>query len=316
MFAPAVIVVLGAGGMTGQALRRRFPDAAHFVSRADVDLRDCRATTAVLKALHATHVINLAAVVGGIEFNMTNQVATLEDNLLLACSVVRAAHDAGVQTMVSVLSTCIFPVKHERAFDETAVFDGAPHETNAGYAYAKRALLSLCQAYGAEHGRQYVCLVPPNLYGPHDKFDGRAHVVGALIRKFYEAEQGSHKLVRVYGSGAAFRQFMYADDLADLLMWAVQGGYTNTARPLIVADDGETSIAVLVATLQPCFSDDICVEWDATKPDGQLHKFAMNTAMRRLLPSYKFTPLKEGLAQTVTWYRSERERQAECFHAK
>ena len=148
--------------MTGKALQRVLSsnkdgeasasdDVVYvFPTHEEVDLRDGDATTRYLKRVKATAIINLAAVVGGIQFNIQQKVSTLEDNLRLATSVVRAAHEAGVQRMVSVLSTCIFPVKHEVSFDEGVLEDGAPHETNAGYAHAKRMLFALCKAYGEE----------------------------------------------------------------------------------------------------------------------------------------------------------------------
>ncbi len=306
-----IVVVFGGSGMTGKALKRLCTGAQYlFPTHEEVDLRDSDATTRYLKRVHATGIINAAAVVGGIEFNMCQHVATLEDNLRLATSVVRAAHEANVQTMVSVLSTCIFPVRHQDRFDESMIDDGAPCELNAGYAHAKRMLFALCKAYNAEHGRTYVCLTPPNMYGPHDKFDHRAHVVGALIRKFYEAETSTAaREVVVFGSGLAFRQFLYCDDMARLLVWALNE-YTDVTVPLLVmSDDAEVSIADLVATIARHFSPDITVRWDTTKPDGQLRKRGMNLRMRRVLPTWQFTGLNEGIERTVAWYRENRMKQ-------
>lgn len=310
----STIAVLGASGMTGQALRRlsaSFSDDVSsrwvFCTRQDVDLRKESALTHWLTTHGVSHVINVAAVVGGITFNIDHPLSTLDDNVRLATSVLGACHAAGVQHVVSILSTCIFPVKHQAAFSENHVFDGAPHPTNGPYAYAKRLLLSLSQAYASQHGRRYVCVVPPNLYGPHDKFDeARAHVVGALIRKFASAEAAvtpDGKTVSVYGTGAARRQFMFCDDLAALLVWALHN-YTDTDEPLIVADDGDVSIKELVGVIASNFSDDVVIEWDATKPDGQLRKQALNLKMRRLLPAWTATSLADGIAKTVAWYKA------------
>lgn len=312
-----VVVVLGGHGMTGQAMQRLAQTSSLagtwlFPTRSELDVRECAAVQAYLCTHAATHVINLAAVVGGIEFNMLQRVATLEDNLRIAVSVVRAAHEAGVQHMVSVLSTCIFPVRHQDCFDETMLHDGAPCEYNAGYAHAKRMLFEVSKAYSLEHGRRYVCLTPPNLYGPHDKFDdGRAHVMGALIRKFREAERhppGSpRRSVVVLGSGAPQRQFMHCDDLARLLVWALTEPRMDPASPLIVAaDDAEVSISALVSLLARHFAADIEVRYDRTKPDGQQRKRGCNARMHSLLPSsFSFTPLSDGVAETVAWYRSQ-----------
>lgn len=306
-----VVGVLGANGMTGQALKRlslKCEDSDTtwlFCTRKDVDLRNEVALTKWLADHHVTHVINVAAVVGGITFNMENPLSTLDNNLRLATSILASCHACDIQTVVSVLSTCIFPVKHETEFDESHIFDGEPHTSNRGYAHAKRMLLSLSQAYAASHGRTYVCLVPPNLYGPFDKFDQeRAHVVGDLIRKFHEADcnvKGAG-VVSVFGTGKCRRQFMFCDDFAELLVWALFN-YTDSEVPLIVAQDGDITIQELVTAIGANFSPDIRVEWDTSKPEGQLQKKAINSRMRKFLPDYSMVPLEEGIRQTVEWYR-------------
>ena len=310
----ADVVILG-GGMLSEALARHYgPRRARVITRADVDLRCPDATTRLLKSLHPRPraVINVAAVVGGITFNMAHPVATLEDNLLLATSVLRACHEANVPKVVSVLSTCIFPTRHEAAFDEGAVHDGPPHDTNAGYAYAKRALLALSQAYCAQYDREYVCVTPCNLFGPGDKFDAdRAHVVGALVRRFVEAANtpvtAPLPVVSVYGTGAPLRQFLYADDAARLVAWAVDNWHDG-GTPLILAPDDEVSIKTLAETIGDVVRETlgvaVAIEWDATKPDGQLRKRALNTLLRTHLPPsvFEFTPLKTAIANTVQWY--------------
>jgi CDP-6-deoxy-D-xylo-4-hexulose-3-dehydrase len=298
--------------MTGQALQRFAlgDDPAKrdwfFCTRKEVDLAKEEALYEWLAEHKVTQVINVAAVVGGITFNMSHPLSTLDQNLRLATSVLGACHRAGIQDVVSILSTCIFPVRHQKAFVESDIFDGEPHHTNGPYAHAKRMLLALSRAYANQHGRNYVCVVPPNLYGPHDKFDEeRAHVVGALVRKFAFAEQAAEpggRTVSIYGSGVARRQFMFCDDLAGLLVWALES-YKDAAEPLILADDGDLAIKDLVATIASNFAEDIRLDWDTTKPDGQLQKKALNLKMRRFLPGWKATPIEEGIRRTVAWYR-------------
>jgi GDPmannose 4,6-dehydratase len=326
----ADIVILG-GGMLSAALVWHYggPQHVRVVTRLDVDLRCADATTRLLKGMipQPRAVINVAAVVGGITFNMANPVATLEDNLLLATSVLRACHEADVPKVVSVLSTCIFPTRHEAAFDEGAVHDGPPHDTNAGYAYAKRALLALSQAYSAQYGREYVCVTPCNLFGSGDKFDeARAHVVGALVRRFVEAAEVAQAdksagtvgatdttppTVAVYGTGAPLRQFLFADDAARLIAWAVDNWH-DAATALILAPDDEVSIKDLAETIRDAVREQcavhVAIAWDATKPDGQMRKRALNTRLRSHLPpaAFTFTPLRTAIAETVQWYRASR----------
>ena len=313
--AEEVVVVFGGSGMTGKAIQRVLYETTStetqtrvyvFPTHNELDLRDSDATTRYLKRVKAKFIINLAVVVGGIGFAMDNKVLMLEDNLRLATSVVRAAHEAGVQKMVSVLSTRMFPIKHETTFDESALEDGPPHDTCAEYSYAKRALFSLCKAYFHEYGREYVCLTPPNLYGPEDKIDERAHVIAALIRKFYDAEASKcDNRVSVYGSGLAHRQFLYCDDLAKLILWALDS-YSDVSIPLIVAGDCEIAIRDAVFTIATNFNSEIAVSWDSCKPDGVLHCQALNTRFRRLHPDFVFTDFKLGVQKMVQWYREKR----------
>lgn len=304
------IAVLGANGMVGRALQRlsslekKEGEGWVFCTRKEVDLRNEADLTQWLKDNGITHVINVAAVVGGLTFNISHPLRLLDENLRLATSVLGACHAAGVQHMVSVLSTCIFPDKHCASFSEEHLFDGAPHDSNSGYAYAKRILFSLSRAYALRHGRNYTCVAPPNLYGPHDRFDEeQGHVVSALIGKFLKAEQSSVKKVEVYGTGVARRQFMFCDDLAFLLVWALHH-YKDTQSPLIVAPDDDILIKELVTTIAVNFESDIEVEWDRTKPDGQITKKALNEKMRLFLPKWTPTPLDVGIRKTVDWYRS------------
>lgn len=305
------IAVLGSNGMVGRALQRLSLERGKederwvFCTRKEVDLRDEARLTQWFTDNSITHVINVAAVVGGLTFNISHPLRLLDENLRLATSVLGACHAAGVQHMVSVLSTCIFPDKHCASFSEEHLFDGAPHDSNAGYAYSKRILFSLSRAYALKHGRNYTCVAPPNLYGPHDRFDEeQGHVVGALIGKFFKAEQSGVKKVEVYGTGVARRQFMFCDDLAFLLVWALHH-YKDTLSPVIVAPDGDILIKDLVTTIAGNFESDIEVEWDATKPDGQITKKASNKKMRGFLAEWAPTPLDVGIRKTVEWYKSQ-----------
>lgn len=315
-----VVGVLGSKGMTGKAIQRLYDsnmqgvdmtgvkDKYVFCERKHADLRDQSQVERWLNENSVTHVINIAAVVGGISYNIDNPLSTLDDNLKLSSSILGACHAQGIQKVVSVLSTCIFPVRHESSFTECHIFDGKPHETNEGYAHAKRMLFALSKAYNKQHGREYVCVVPPNLYGQNDKFDHeRAHVIGDLIRKFTHAtlcgRTAEERKIRVYGTGAARRQFMYCDDIARILVWALDS-YHDSSSPIIVADDGDITIKSLVEIIASNFPDDIAVEWDSTKPDGQLRKKALNYKFRKLYPSFQFTPLDKGIRQTVSWYIS------------
>ena len=215
---------------------------------------------------------------------------------------------------MSCLSTCIFPDATTYPIDEGMIHNGPPHPSNEGYSYAKRMLEVQSRLYRAAHGLDAVCVVPTNVYGPHDNFSlAHSHVIPGLLHKCLLAQRDGGAFV-VAGSGAPRRQFVFAADLARLTL-AVLRRYSDPA-PLILAPDAsdEVAIADVAAAVAAAMRFDGELSFDTSRADGQLRKTAANAKLRKLLASgalgeemvdFAFTPLQQGLEETAAWLRSE-----------
>ena len=295
----------------GPELKYRFV----FASSRDCDLTDYEATLQYFRAVSPDAVIHLAAAVGGLFKNMRCKVDMFETNVRINMNVLRVCHEVGVSKVVSCLSTCIFPDylgKYDVQINEAMLHAGPPHASNDAYAYAKRMLEVQSRCYREQHGRNFVCVIPPNIYGPHDNFHlDDAHVIPALIHKCYLAKQRGLPLV-VAGSGAPLRQFIYSRDLALLLIWTLEH-YDATSDSLSMAGSGsiilsldpadEISIAQVVQHIADAIGFDNGIVYDTAQADGQLKKTADNSKFKRLYGSpFAFTPIRLGIIETVQWF--------------
>lgn len=313
------VLVTGGSGLMGSALRHisgaelkyRFV----FMSSRDCDLTDYESTLRYFNAVSPDAVIHLAAAVGGLFKNMRCKVDMFETNVRINVNVLRVCHQLGVAKVVSCLSTCIFPddkTKTEQ-INEAMLHAGPPHSSNDAYAYAKRMLEVQSRCYNEQYGSNFVCVIPTNVYGPHDNFHlDDAHVIPALIHKCYLAKQQGVPLV-VAGSGAPLRQFIHSRDLAHLMIWtleyydATSDTFSNSgAGTLIISVDpaDEISIAQVVQHIADAVGFDNDIVYDTAKSDGQLKKTADNSKFKRLYGSTKFafTPIRQGLRETVQWF--------------
>jgi GDP-L-fucose synthase len=305
-----VFVVTGGTGLYGCALRKIVDanpvegETWHFLSSKDVDLRDAGATLEYFRGLAPTHVIHLAAFVGGLFRNLKYKVEFYRYNTLMNDAVMEACKELKVKKLVSCLSTCIFPDKTTYPIDETMIHDGPPHTSNEGYAYAKRMIDVLNRCYSEEYGCQFTAVIPTNIYGPHDNFnieDG--HVVPGLIHKAWQAVQSGGKLT-IWGTGSPLRQFIHSSDLAQLTLWVARE-YTEV-DPIILApdEDSEVSIADVAYMVADAFElPRDRVVFDDSKSDGQYKKTASNAKLRGYLPDFKFMPMAEGIKDAVTWFQ-------------
>ena len=303
------------------------------MSSRDCDLTDYDATLRYFRTIAPDAVIHLAAAVGGLFKNMRCKVDMFETNVRINMNVLRVCHQLGVAKVVSCLSTCIFPddkTKTEK-INEAMLHAGPPHSSNDAYAYAKRMLEVQSRCYNEQHGRNYVCVIPTNIYGPHDNFHlDDAHVIPALIHKCYLAKQQGVPLV-VAGSGAPLRQFIHSRDLAHLLIWTLEhydatsdtfsnsgagtGAGTGTgagaggiagAGTLILSVDpaDEISIRQVVQHIADAIGFDNDIVYDTAQADGQFKKTADNSKFKRLYGTseFVFTPIRHGLRETVQWF--------------
>ena len=314
----------GGSGLVGSALRHisglELKHQYVFASSRDCDLTDYDATLRYFRAVAPGAVIHLAAAVGGLFKNMRCKADMFETNVRINMNVLRACHELGVAKVVSCLSTCIFPDDKAKSgpIDESMLHAGPPHASNDAYAYAKRMLEVQSRCYREQHGRNYVCVIPTNIYGPHDNFHlDDAHVIPALIHKCYLAKQQGVPLV-VAGSGAPLRQFIYSRDLALLLIWALEhydgindsngnDSNGNDSGTLILSVDpaDEISIAQVVRHIADIIGLDNDIVYDMSQPDGQFKKTADNAKFKRLYGDeapFAFTPIRRGIRDTVQWF--------------
>ena len=215
----ATIYVAGHRGMVGSAIVRRLKALGYrnivTATHAELDLTDQAAVRAFFARQHIDVVVLAAARVGGIHANNTYPADFILDNLLIECNVISAAHASGVQRLLFLGSSCIYPRLAPQPMKEDALLTGTLEPTNEPYAIAKIAGIKLCESFNRQHGRDYRSVMPTNLYGPGDNYHPEnSHVIPALIRRFHEAVQTGAKEVVIWGTGNARREFLHVDDMA------------------------------------------------------------------------------------------------------
>jgi len=295
------ILVTGSDGLVGSALREILAkEDAYMATRSSADLTDFDQTMELFSQVKPDRVIHLAALVGGIGGNLMHSGDYFRTNTLINLNVLEAARAVGVKKLGSFMSTCIFPndAKYPLTVDQLHL--GSPHPSNFGYAYAKRMLEVQSRAYREQWGLDYVVAIPTNIYGPNDNWSlTEGHVVPSLIHKVFLAREKDEPLV-VWGTGNPLREFIYSADVAQLALWLITE--YSSATPIIFTSGTETSIRELVSMVTEAMSYDGVVTFDDSKPDGQFRKPSDPAAVKELAPDFSFTPLDEGIRQTVDWF--------------
>ncbi|XP_012279098.1 probable GDP-L-fucose synthase [Orussus abietinus] len=307
-----VILVTGGSGLVGKAIaaevaEKSLPDEKWiFVGSKDGDLCNKQSTELLFEKYKPTHVIHLAAMVGGLFHNMAHNLDFLRKNLHMNDNVLQTAHEKNVIKVVSCLSTCIFPDKTTYPIDETMIHNGPPHPSNYGYSYGKRFIDIANRGYNEQYGRLYTSVVPCNIFGPHDNFHPSAsHVIPGLMRKLYDLSKDGRtedKEFIVLGSGKPLRQFIFSRDLAKLMIWVLR--HYESAEPIILSVDEsqEVTISEVAVCLAKAFDFKGKIVYDSSAADGQYKKTASNAKLRKYLPDFEFTPFNEAIKTTVDWY--------------
>jgi GDP-L-fucose synthase len=295
MVGSAIVRRLIAGGFDAQSLLIR--------PRRELDLLDQRAVFDFLERERPDYVFVAAAKVGGILANNTYRGQFIYENLAIEANLIHGAHRAGVQRLCFLGSSCIYPRECAQPIKEDYLLTGPLEPTNEPYAIAKIAGIKLCEAYNAQYGRQYIALMPTNLYGTGDNYDlATSHVLPALIRKAHEATVGGGDVLTVWGSGKPRREFLHVDDLADACVFLMERGY---AGPLVnVGTGSDVTIRALAELVAETVGFAGQIVFDATKPDGTPRKLLDVTRMADLGWRARIS-LEEGLVRTLSTYLNE-----------
>ena len=293
------IYVAGHRGMVGSAIMRKLEvkGYSNIVSRthAELDLLNLSAVATFFQQEKPDYVFLAAAKVGGIHANNTFRAEFIYQNLMMEANIVHAAWQAGVQRLLFLGSSCIYPRDCPQPIKEEYLLTGPLEQTNEPYAIAKIAGIKLCESYNRQYGTQYVSVMPTNLYGSNDNYDlNNSHVLPALIRKTHEARIRGDKELVVWGSGKPMREFLYVDDMADACVFLMEGGVSEGLFNVGTGED--VTIRELAETVMSVVGFNGEIVFDASKPDGTPRKL-LNVDRMRQLGWQAQTSLRDGIAK-------------------
>jgi GDP-L-fucose synthase len=302
--APVKTLVTGGGGFLGshvvERLRSRGDDVV-VPRRADYDLTSWQDAERLFTETQPELVFHLAAEVGGIGANRANPGRYWYANLIMGAHVLELARLHDVRKVVVAGTVCAYPKFTPVPFREDDLWNGYPEETNAPYGVAKKSVLVGAQAYRDQYGLDAVFLLPANLYGPRDNFDlETSHVIPALVRKMVDAK---HEIV-LWGDGSPTREFLYVDDAAEAFVLA--GERYDAGEPVNIGTGVETSIRALAETIADLTGFEGEIVWDTSMPNGQPRRSLDASKAEQLFGFRAKTALRDGLAETIAWYRSGR----------
>ena len=295
----APIYVAGHRGMVGSALVRALEKRGHrrliLRTSAELDLRDQQAVHRFLAEVKPSHVYMAAAKVGGIHANNAYKADFLYDNLLMQANVIEGSRIAGVDKLLFLGSSCIYPKHASQPMNEDALLTGALEPTNEPYAIAKIAGLKMCDAYRDQHGCNFISAMPTNLYGPGDNYHPEnSHVLPAMIRRFHEAKMSGQEEVVCWGSGTPRREFLHVDDLAEACLHLMD--VHNEAGWVNVGTGEDVTIRALAETVAATVGYEGSITWDPSKPDGTPRKL-LDVSKMNALGWTANTPLDEGIRE-------------------
>jgi GDP-L-fucose synthase len=298
-----MILVTGSSGLLGKEIIAGSANTMGLTSK-DCDLTESNHAILALEDGRVDTVIHCAARVGGVKANTDYVADFFDDNVKMNMKVLDACREKNLK-LVSVLSTCIYPdaqyVKYPLTEDQLHI--GPPHSSNFGYAYAKRMLEVQSRAYRQQFGCNFISVIPNNLYGINDNYDlNSGHVIPALIRKFHEAMRTGRNEVIVWGSGRPVREFTFARDAAKIILWLAEN--YDGEEPVNIGNPDWVSIEQLSLMIGEEIGFEGHIKFDKSKPDGQYEKPSSNKKLRSLGWKDEYTPLREGLKETIKLFQS------------
>ena len=302
----AKIYIAGHSGMVGSAIVQNLEKNGYnnivTATSKELDLRDQQATNTFLANEKPGVVIIAAARVGGILANNEYPWQFLYDNLMIEANLIHAAHQNNVQDLIFLGSSCIYPKMAPQPLKEEYLLTGPLEPTNEWYAIAKITGIKLCQSLNKQFGRNYISMMPTNLYGPQDNFDLKtSHVLPAMIRKFHEAKENGHANVPLWGSGAPMREFLYVDDLAESVRFVMEFEGTLEYDLVNVGTGKDLTIKELAETVQKEIGHQGEIRWDLSKPEGTPRKL-MDVSRLYALGWNSIIELEDGIRQTYEWF--------------
>ena len=312
------VVVTGGAGFLGSyvigKLQSKGCESIFVPRKRDYDLTTESGVERLYTDANPHVVIHLAASVGGIGANRDNPGKFFYDNAIMGIHLIEHARRRQLQRFVCLGTICAYPKFTPVPFREEDIWNGYPEETNAPYGIAKKALQVMLDAYKRQYGLHGIFLLPVNLYGPRDNFDlHSSHVIPALIRKCVEAKERGDDHIVVWGTGAATREFLYADDCAEGILMAAER-YDST-EPVNLGAGEEISIRDLVSIIVRLTGFEGRVVWDSSKPDGQPRRKLDTTRAYETFGFRATTPFEEGLKKTIDWYVAHRQQNASLVTA-
>lgn len=299
------IYVAGHKGLVGSALIRQLRARGHdFIITSDIDLRNQQQVSELFHYERPDYVFLAAAKVGGIGFNKAFPADFIRDNLLIQTNVIDAARANDCKKLMFLGTACIYPKHAPVPIKEEYLMTGPLEETNIGYALAKIAGLTMCQKYTEQYGMQTVSVMPNNLYGIFDNFRlDECHVIPAFINRFIDAKERGLSSVVCFGDGSPTREFLFADDLADGLIFLMNN--YDDPKPINIGPNREVSIAYLANLIAELVGYDGGIIWDTARPNGTPRRALDTTKMDSLGWKAK-TSLEDGLKITIDWFMKNR----------
>lgn len=298
------IYVAGHRGLVGSAILRKLEEQGYtnlvYKTSKELDLRDPKQVEEFFQAEKIDYVFLAAAKVGGIVANNQYPADFIRDNLMIQTNVIDSAYRSGVEKLLFLGSTCIYPKLAPQPLKEEYLLTGELEPTNEPYALAKIAGIKMCESYNRQYGTKYISAMPTNLYGKNDNFDlHTSHVLPALIRKFHEAKENNAEFVEVWGTGTPLREFLYSDDLADACVYLMNNYEGNEIVNIGVGED--LSIKELAEKVKATVGFTGELRFDTSKPDGTPRKLVDVTKINALGWKAK-TSLDEGLKKAYDWF--------------